>query len=270
MNDILQSTIASDELRKSQNRNPPLRLIQNVATRWNSTFFILERFLKLIDTISSVLVKLPRSPPMLSASEAAIVRELIEVLRLIEIVSREMCGQVYVTSSRIIPTIVETLSPITQKFKTDIHKELNKRFNSAELNPLSAASTVLDPRFKKLHFSTAMSCSKVIQKINEQLKNDKLKKLTVVEEEKKSCANKYENDQLWKFHLELVQSKKMYKTNVVESAGLHPDLQQYLSKEPVSLDVDPIQYWCEQKENTPALASIALKISVDHRNIGSV
>ncbi|KAJ8941789.1 hypothetical protein NQ314_010277 [Rhamnusium bicolor] len=50
-----QSNTASDELRKIQkstaNNQSSLRFIQSVPTRWNSTFYMLERFIALFDMV---------------------------------------------------------------------------------------------------------------------------------------------------------------------------------------------------------------------------
>ncbi|XP_043285284.1 E3 SUMO-protein ligase ZBED1-like isoform X1 [Venturia canescens] len=267
------STPAADELRKSQVESSQLRLIQNVSTRWNSTFYMLERFLVLIDPISSILLKLPKSPPLLTADEIATVRDTVRVLQPAEMVTKDLSGQNYVTTSKIIPTVyclkksiegVKTTSEIVENFKNAILKELDKRFKGIELNPLTAIANILDPRLKRMYFSSALSCAKLIEKVNVLVKQSKLNKLGAqhqqpekhLEKERERSGN--DND-VWKFHTELVNQHKNYDTETSTSGGLDVDLKQYLANETIPLNADPIKYWIDRKENTPGLASIALK-----------
>lgn len=61
----------SVELKKFQlnNNSEYYKLINSVPTRWNSCYYMLERFMKLSKGVGSVLLKYPKSPPMLSASQ---------------------------------------------------------------------------------------------------------------------------------------------------------------------------------------------------------
>lgn len=96
-----KSSIAANGLRKAST----LKLIQCVDTRWNSTYYMLERFILLTDTVGSILLKIPSSPPMLMAAEVLLAKEILEVLRPVEQVTKELCGEKYVTISKMIPMI---------------------------------------------------------------------------------------------------------------------------------------------------------------------
>ncbi|EFN62677.1 Zinc finger BED domain-containing protein 4, partial [Camponotus floridanus] len=79
-------------------------LIQSVPTRSNSTYYMLERFIELSDNISLALLECPKAP-MLTASKLQLATEIIQVMNPIEAATKEICGEQYVTGSKIIPLI---------------------------------------------------------------------------------------------------------------------------------------------------------------------
>nr|CAI5851910.1 unnamed protein product [Callosobruchus analis] len=162
-----QSVVAADNLRKIQKLNSEeiFKLIQSVPTRWNSTFYMLQRFLRHSDMIAAALLKSPTSPPMVCASEIEMLTEICKILQPIEEVSKEMSGDTYVTSSKVIPIVncllknIEKNSLATEtsnNIKSLLISEISRRFGACEQNKLFAVATILDPRFKKcilgIHF----------------------------------------------------------------------------------------------------------------------
>lgn len=87
-----QSVSASDELRKISN----FKLKQSVSTRWNSVYFMLDRFITCSDFIASIIVKFPKDPSMLSGSDLFSAKEIMHLLKPFEAVTKELCGQNYV------------------------------------------------------------------------------------------------------------------------------------------------------------------------------
>ncbi|CAH0562957.1 unnamed protein product [Brassicogethes aeneus] len=99
------SVLAADKMRKAQNVDTPLKLIQSVPTRWKSVFYMLERFLQLSGCLAPVLLENKNAPTMTDAMELEVLREIVHILKPIEEVSKEICGEKYLTSSKIIPII---------------------------------------------------------------------------------------------------------------------------------------------------------------------
>lgn len=158
------STIAADELRKLTQ----LKLIQSIDTRWNSTFEMLVRFISLSKEVGSILLSIPDSPEMLTASELQLANEIVEVLQPLEKVTRELCAERYVTASKIIPLInclTNKIEKLRGSLKTQtalalvdrLKNSISRRFEQIENNSIMAASTVLDPRFKKIHFNQPLA-----------------------------------------------------------------------------------------------------------------
>lgn len=81
------------------------KLILDVKTRWNSTFYMLDRFLILSKLVSDVLLQKPSGPEMLTARELQQLRETIKLLRPFEKVTLEISGEKYVVISKIMPLL---------------------------------------------------------------------------------------------------------------------------------------------------------------------
>jgi len=95
------SVIDSEELRKICE----FKLKQLVPTRWNSVYYMIQRFLLCSNHIASILITNSRGPSMLSATEIDIAREINIVLTGFEVATKELCGEKYITGSTVIPLI---------------------------------------------------------------------------------------------------------------------------------------------------------------------
>lgn len=105
-----RSVNASDSLRKLQYQRgkaegSALRLIQDVSTRWNSTYLSLMRFRELSDEIGITLLKFSDSPNMLSGAELEIVKVICELLAPLYQVTEELSAEKVPPAAKVIPLL---------------------------------------------------------------------------------------------------------------------------------------------------------------------
>lgn len=255
-----QSVIAADELRKYEQK----KLIQCVPTRWNSVYYMLERFIELSEGISLVLLKFPKAPPMLSASELQLAREIIQVLSPIEAATKEICGESYVTGSKVIPLInclkkkidnlaADLSSSAAMKLLHSLSTNINIRFGTIEQVNLLAISTLLDPRFKRLHFNNHVACSRSINKISNQM--EKLNDFPEKENTQLTENASTSPHNIWSFHEDLA-NKVQFSHD--KSNDMPTDMKHYLNQPTIGLAEDPIYYWYNiYKSIYPSLRVIA-------------
>ncbi|KAJ8962434.1 hypothetical protein NQ314_005730 [Rhamnusium bicolor] len=91
-----QSVNAADELRRVQPEDKTLKLKQSLPTRWNSVFYMLERFLMLNKYVASIILSDSKAPEIMTASELEEIKEFIQILKPIESVSKELSGEKYI------------------------------------------------------------------------------------------------------------------------------------------------------------------------------
>ncbi|XP_011702573.1 PREDICTED: zinc finger BED domain-containing protein 1-like, partial [Wasmannia auropunctata] len=269
-----QSVVAADELRRLQflegkTEGTVLKLIQEVPTRWNSAFYMIQRFLQLKDYINNMLLKCPKAPNMIVRDELEVLQEIVDILKPIEYVTKTIGGDTYTTSSLVIPLIhymmltVKKCTPITDtgiQFKENILTELNKRFQHVESVSHLAIATLMDPRFKKTHFESPLALSTAIQHINNMIEIDLGNQNNEIIQTKASVVERDEqSNNFWKMHKELVASiasKRQVETTIQDN---NIELKQYLSQPVIHDTANPIEYWKMSKHVFPLLYPVAIK-----------
>jgi len=250
------SVVAADELRAQSN----LKLIQSVETRWNSTYDMLERFIEVADKVSGILLNQPTAPIMLNASELQAAREFVQLLKPFEKATKIMCGEDYLTGSKVIPIIntlknkLSMLVPNTEigiHFKIELERHFSKRFISIEKVQPLAISTILDPRFKNIHFSDKIACAHSINKITQMINNINAKDLDECNENVHN--NSIESDNFWMYHEYLVNKSKSRNNDFT----MADELKYYLNQPPIKMDDNPLKYWLMNMHSR--LKDIALK-----------
>ncbi|CAH0717731.1 unnamed protein product, partial [Brenthis ino] len=201
---------------------------------------------------------------MLSASDISTVSSVIVVLRPLEAATKEISGDKYCTSSKIIPLVRCMLSKITSAVIEDpvakeVQKlainEINKRMGSIEHVSALAIASILDPRFKRIHFNDAIACSNAVSKIK-----DIMKKNLQSNEEPESDSDKSDKNEevfsLWTDHHKLVH--RNWKINKSEDV-LSDELSVYLRSPVGRLNENPLEIWRDYKIQFPKLYKIAFK-----------
>lgn len=169
------SVVASDELRKVSNS----KLIQEVPTRWNSTFYMPERFIALCPFRNYIVNRNISAPTMVCAKDIEEMTEIVTILRPMEAATKELCSEQYVLSSMVIPIVhilqtkideATSTQILSTQLKNTLKLECSKRLRQIGNVSFLAIATILDPRFKKIYFKNSVSLSKMLTKISEEIK----------------------------------------------------------------------------------------------------
>ncbi|XP_043064693.1 E3 SUMO-protein ligase ZBED1-like [Drosophila ficusphila] len=96
------STIAYEKFKQAQGDNA-YSLIQEVSTRWNSAFKMVERILATKEFISPVLLSLSRAPDPLTADDIELLEDIQTILAPFDYVTTQCSSSSKVTSSLIVP-----------------------------------------------------------------------------------------------------------------------------------------------------------------------
>ena len=146
-----------------------LKLKQDVRTRWNSTFYMLERLLKLKIPLSATLPLLDSPPNNLNSNEWLMLEDAILLLQPFEKITCILSGEAYPTLSSVIPLVLGLRTAISNKsvktssgnnyLKRNLMDVVEKRLGVYEHNRTAAKATLLDPRFKKKGFTTDTSAT---------------------------------------------------------------------------------------------------------------
>ncbi|KAK9751851.1 hypothetical protein QE152_g4743 [Popillia japonica] len=131
-------------------------MILDVKTRWNSMYYMLERFLQLLPMVSNILFSDFNAPNMITAAEIEHLREICKNLKPLERMTVEISGENYPTIGKLIPMI----GCLIDQYNNYLH-----RFGAIKKSYIPAVSTTLDPRFKQIYFRDPQAMGTVMSHI---------------------------------------------------------------------------------------------------------
>uniref|UniRef100_A0A3P9NJF9 HAT C-terminal dimerisation domain-containing protein n=1 Tax=Poecilia reticulata TaxID=8081 RepID=A0A3P9NJF9_POERE len=236
-------------------------LIQDVSTRWNSTFHMLCRLLEQRWPITAALSDPALTPQGkhyldLKPEQWNIIEEISKALQPFEEATVFLSGQDYVTLSAL-PQLVQSLK---KSIRTQVFETAPAQTYQAEVMPQSSNTVVLtaalDPRFKKLKFLPPDEAFK-IQSMVQTMVLDVKKKMR----QKNSGENEVSTDAQDK-PVEHQQNTNTFFSNLLgsseSSTSDEEDEEQHLNQaHTLSKRENPLLWWKSNAARYPTLSKLA-------------
>ncbi|XP_037875893.1 E3 SUMO-protein ligase ZBED1 [Bombyx mori] len=242
----------------------PLKLKQDVITRWNSTYDMLHRIVKIKNAVIATLA-LMRNDLSLSQDDWTIIEKSIPLLNIFYEVTKEISGEEYVTASKVIvycklinkqieKCTEETLAPIQELIKS-LALQMTQRFHDIESNVLLSEATILDPRFKKNGFSSVRNYERAAAQLKLKIGAIDNSSVVVPVEERQMTTRSSIVKSIWEdFDTEV---SKLVPENPV-AAGI-VEFDKYMLEPLIKRHENPLKWWKDRKAVYPRLYSFMLK-----------
>lgn len=223
---------------------------------------MIPRFLEMLSFLSPILLNDITAPSMPTAIEMNILRQLLELLQPLEFVTKESSGENYITISKVIPMISGLLKQLAQ---------IQPRFDVGlieQVKPIAIA-TILDPRFKNLHFSDPVAYSSAMAELRRLSKPD-----ISSSESEGEVTTSLENEEsydFWAHHKMLAHGQKKKKS----SSFANDELSLYLSNPVSPLKSNPLEQRFSNCGSRPSggsreiflIIQIVRNLCIDYRTI---
>ncbi|XP_044570347.1 E3 SUMO-protein ligase ZBED1-like [Drosophila ananassae] len=174
------SSIALSKFKASQETDIKYSLIQEVPTRWNSAYHMIERILLTNEAISKVLLSTSKAPTPFTADEVAILKDIVQLLSPFDNATKQVSSSTSVTASLIVPIVCGLLHTL-DSFRLKLNSfegiealnclvdQVKKRLLGYEKRTFPKMSTLLDPRFKKQGFRSPFNADDGLHALENEL-----------------------------------------------------------------------------------------------------
>ena len=243
------------------------KLMQECSTRWNSTYYMLQRLQEQKRAVTTTLPETNCSIE-LTMVQWTTIDHIVAMLRPFEEFSREF-ERADVSVSLVIPAIrllrQHVSQPLTEgenatsmEIRMNLQSSLNTRFSGMETWKLHSMPTLLDPRFKSKGFSSALHAeiakSLVLQELKEMYKSDSQSLSQDSEENAAPSKRSRKESSLWdKFDDDQSDSPHLL-------SDTERELEQYLPLPRVPHSEGPLKFWSAQSTHFPLLCPLVKKL----------
>lgn len=246
---------------------PENKLILNVAVRWNSIYFMLERMAEQVDAVNAVLENNYLAEKCLTDEDRAMMSMIMSSLKPFILATKSLSLDKTNSVSVVMPLVkglsrkMDSLVDGREILVKNLKDGLISSFGKMEDIEWIVTATLLDPRFKKFPFAEAEAIQRAKEIILAEVSTivgAEVKKDTVGNSVG-SPSNPSQEDLFWDF----LDTGKPSCSNSQERkhipAAINREVHCYLESEPIQRNEDPLFYWKQHQEMFPNLHKVALK-----------
>ncbi|XP_063783197.1 zinc finger BED domain-containing protein 4 [Pseudophryne corroboree] len=260
---VHRSTKAKEKLAELQKEYglPPHHLIQDVPSKWNTSFHMLQRLIEQKSAIDEMSIECSFRE-LISCDQWEVMQSVCHALKPFEAASKEMSMHT-ATLSQVIPMIhilnrkIEMLFEETMGIDTmlkSLKEAMVCRLSSTLHDPRYIFATLLDPRYKASLFSEEEAEEYKLGLIRElELLNSTSDDAPVLNGCNKHSPPKHKDDNIWSLMANMKRSTSV-KQKLPEDIVLT-----YLEEEVLEHNCDPLTYWNMKKSSWPVLSKLAVR-----------
>ncbi|XP_075064978.1 zinc finger BED domain-containing protein 4 [Mixophyes fleayi] len=260
---VHRSTKAKEKLAELQKEYglPPHPLIQDVPSKWNTSFHMLERLIEQKRAIDEMSIECSFRE-LISCDQWEVMQSVCHALKPFEAASKEMSMHT-ATLSQVIPMIhilnrkIEMLFEETMGIDTmlkSLKEAMVCRLSSTLHDPRYIFATLLDPRYKASLFAEEEAEEYKLGLIRElEILNSTSDDIPVLNGCNKHSPPNHKDDNIWSLMANIKKTKNL-KEKLPEDIVLT-----YLEEEVLEHNCDPLTYWNLKKSSWPVLSKLAVR-----------
>ncbi|KAK7901638.1 hypothetical protein WMY93_018407 [Mugilogobius chulae] len=158
---------------------PQLKLVQEVETRWNSTYAMFQRMYEQREPLGAALASLTSNLTSFSAEDYDAMNQCLKVLRPFNQATVELSGETRVSGSKVIPISKMLTHVITVEcsqmddgvgatLATHLKNNLKEKMSGLEKVTSLSLATILDPRFKEVAFCSPSNAQAAVERLSRE------------------------------------------------------------------------------------------------------
>ncbi|XP_039602103.1 zinc finger BED domain-containing protein 4-like [Polypterus senegalus] len=262
----------------------PRRLVQDVRTRWNSTYYMMESLIAQKRALCAYSAE-HDLPATLCARQWGLLEKIVAALAPFEELTREVSSS-WSSASDVIPIVCVLKRVLSRRNESDegirtmkitLLEAVNRRFKDVESEPLYAVATLLDPRYKDRYFTSVEISNQAkaaliveVRKMEEVFKRStsdssepaegtSCESAAVEPASKTPRMETASHSRLESIFDEILKESSVEPAPQLTTSSACIEVQTYLSEPTIQRSDNPLLYWQVNQPRLPTLVCTAAK-----------